>query len=104
VAVDINKIKSIMECDTPKDVVDIIYSMGLAGYYRRFIKGFSEIGHSITSLQRKGVKCFWTTGCEESFHQLKHLLTSASVLPCVHGCLQGMTMRIPHAGRTCNML
>jgi hypothetical protein len=50
VAVDPNKIRSIMEWPTPKDVLDIRFFMGLAGYYRRFIKGFSKIGFPITSL------------------------------------------------------
>jgi phosphatidylinositol kinase/protein kinase (PI-3 family) len=50
VTVDPDKIRSIMEWPTPKDVLDIISFMGLAGYYRRFIKGFSKIGCPITSL------------------------------------------------------
>jgi hypothetical protein len=53
VAVDPNKIKSIMDWPTPKDVSDIISFMGLARYYRRFIKGFSKIGCPITSLHKK---------------------------------------------------
>lgn len=54
--------------------------MGLAGYYRRLIEGFSKIAHPITSLQRKGVKFEWTPKCEESFQILKKLLMSASIL------------------------
>jgi hypothetical protein len=54
--------------------------MGLYGYYRRFIAGFSRISHSITSLQRKGVKFQWTIECEKSFQQLKQLLTSAPIM------------------------
>jgi hypothetical protein len=80
VAVDPNKIRSIMEWTTPKDVSDIKSFMGLAGYYRRFIKGFSKIGRPITALQKKGTKFIWTQKCEERFQTLKHLLTHAPVL------------------------
>jgi hypothetical protein len=48
--VDPDKIRSIMEWPTPKDVLDIRSFMGLEGYYRRFIKGFSKIGCPITAL------------------------------------------------------
>jgi hypothetical protein len=60
VAVDLDKIRSIMEWPTPKDVSDIRSFMGLEGYYRIFIKGFSKIGCPITALQKKGTKFLWT--------------------------------------------
>jgi hypothetical protein len=75
--VDPDKIRSIMEWPTPKDVSDIRSFMGLARYYRIFIKGFSKIGCPITTLQKKGVKFLWTPKCEEIFWTLKHLLTHA---------------------------
>jgi hypothetical protein len=80
VVVDPDKIKSIMDWPTPKNVSDIISFMGLVGYYRRFIKGFSKIGFSIASLQKKGVKFIWTLECEEIFQELKYLLKNAPVL------------------------
>jgi hypothetical protein len=60
VAVDPDKIRSIMEWPTPKDVSDIRSFMKLAGYYRIFIKGFSKIGCPITALQKKGTEFLWT--------------------------------------------
>jgi hypothetical protein len=52
----------------------------LAGYYRRFIKEFSNIASPMTQLTRKGVKFDWTRECGESFWELKKRLISASML------------------------
>ena len=54
--------------------------MGLAGYYRRFIEGFSELSRPITPLQNKGVKFEWNSKCEYSFQRLKEMLTSTPIL------------------------
>jgi hypothetical protein len=74
--------------------------MGLAGYYRRFIVGFSNISHPITSFQKKGTKFEWTLKCEKNFNLLKELLTSAPVLKisnpneifvvCTDACKEGL--------------
>lgn len=80
IVVDPEKIKTIMEWPTPKDVADIRSFMGLAGYYRRFVEGFSRVAYPITSLQKKGKVFKWTADCQRSFEQLKHLLTTAPVL------------------------
>jgi hypothetical protein len=53
--------------------------MGLDGYYKRFIAGFSKIPYPITSLQQKGIKFEWTIKCEENFNLLKQLLTRALI-------------------------
>jgi hypothetical protein len=80
IAVDPEKIEAIRDWSLSKNVVEVKSFMGLAGYYRRFIEGFSKIAHPITSLQRKGVKFQWTLDCEKSFQKLKQLLTSAPIL------------------------
>jgi hypothetical protein len=80
IVVDPEKIEAIREWSTPKNVTEVRSFMGLAGYYRRFIAGFSKIAHPITSLQRKGVKFHWTKECEKSFQELKQLLTSAPIM------------------------
>ena len=54
--------------------------VGLAGYYRRFIEGFSKIVAPLTQLTRKDQPFAWTDRCEESFRELKQRLTSAPVL------------------------
>eukprot|EP00253_Pinus_taeda_P012641 PITA_12641 len=80
IAVDPEKIKAIMDWPVPKDVADIRSFMGLAGYYRRFVEGFSKVAFPITSLQKKGKAFQWTPNCQQSFEQLKHLLTTAPIL------------------------
>eukprot|EP00253_Pinus_taeda_P007271 PITA_07271 len=80
IAVDPEKIKAIMDWPIPKDVTDVRSFMGLAGYYRRFVAGFSKVAFPITSLQKKGKLFHWTPDCQKSFEQLKHLLTTAPVL------------------------
>jgi hypothetical protein len=59
-AVDPAKIKAIMDWPAPRNVKKVRSFMGLARYYRRFIKGFSNIENPITSLQRKGKRFVWS--------------------------------------------
>jgi len=56
IVVDLEKIKAIMDWETPRNVDEAKSFIGLAGYYRRFIRNFSHISYTITSLQRKGKK------------------------------------------------
>jgi hypothetical protein len=60
IVVDLEKIEAIREWLVPKNVIEVRSFMGLVGYYRIFIEGFSKIAHPITSLQKKGVKFKWT--------------------------------------------
>ncbi|GJR78974.1 retrotransposon protein, putative, ty3-gypsy subclass [Tanacetum coccineum] len=55
--------------------------LGLAGYYRRFVKGFSRLALPLTQLMRKGEKFVWTDERQESFEELKTgVLVSAPIL------------------------
>ena len=54
--------------------------VGLAGYYRRFIKGFSTIAAPLTDLTKKNACLEWSEACEHAFETLKALLCSAPVL------------------------
>ena len=58
----------------------------MAGYYRRFIEGFSTVAKPITQLLKKDKKFVWTEACEKSFQELKRKLTTAPVLvvPDIH--------------------
>jgi len=61
-------------------VTEIWSFLGLAGYYRRFIEGFSTIASPLTKLTRKEVRFVWSEECDASFQELKERLTSAHVL------------------------
>ena len=64
ISVDPENIEAVINWPTPRNVTDVRSFMGLVGYYRRFIEGFSKVAHAITSLQKKGVKFKWTSKCE----------------------------------------
>ncbi|CAL9029144.1 unnamed protein product, partial [Prunus brigantina] len=78
--VDPQKIEAVMNWPQPTSVTEIRSFLGLAGYYRRFVEGFSVIAASLTRLTRKGVKFEWSDECEKSFTELKTGLTTAPVL------------------------
>ena len=71
--------------EQPTTVTEVRSFLGLAGYYRRFIEGFSKIAGPLHCLTRKGVKFEWTDKCEESFQTLKEKLTSAPILTLPEG-------------------
>ncbi|WVZ80858.1 hypothetical protein U9M48_028300 [Paspalum notatum var. saurae] len=64
----------------PQTVTEIRSFLGLAGYYRCFIKDFLRIAKPMTTLTQKNAKFAWSPKCEEAFGTLKKLLTSAPVL------------------------
>jgi hypothetical protein len=85
-AVDPKKVAVILAWKAPKDVRGIKSFIGMAGYYQRFIEGFSKIARPITTLLAKRVEFKWTLACQESFEMLKQKLTTTPVLilPDVH--------------------
>jgi hypothetical protein len=80
ISVDPAKEREIVGWKIPNSVTEIQSSLGLAGYYRRFIEGFSKIAKPMTSLLEKGKEFKWTHECQESFNQLKFRLMSPPVL------------------------
>ena len=80
ISVDPGKVKEVLNWKTPQNVGDIRSFLGLAGYYRRFIEGFSKISKPLTSLLEKRAVFKWTSAQEAAFKELKHKLTTAPVL------------------------
>ncbi|KAJ8751464.1 hypothetical protein K2173_016678 [Erythroxylum novogranatense] len=80
IQVDPHKIEAVMSWEAPRTVPELRSFLGLAGYYRRFVEGFSLISAPLTKLLRKNVPFRWTEECQKSFEELKHRLTTAPVL------------------------
>jgi hypothetical protein len=78
--VDPSKVQDVLSWNVPTSVGDIQSFLGLAGYYRRFIEGFSKISKPMTELLKKDKKLKWTSACEASFQELKKQLTTAQIL------------------------
>ena len=74
------KIKAVIEWPRPKSVHDVRSFLGLATYYRRFVRGFSEMARPLMELTRAGAEWKWSTSQHEAFNRLKLELTTAPVL------------------------
>jgi hypothetical protein len=65
--VDPIKVQDVLSWKAPMSVGDIRSFLRLAGYYRRFIEGFSKISMPMTELLEKDKQFEWTPACESSF-------------------------------------
>ncbi|GJS76013.1 reverse transcriptase domain-containing protein, partial [Tanacetum coccineum] len=83
--VDPAKIESVKDWASPKSATEIRQFLGLAGYYRRFIEGFSKIAKPMTKLTQKKVKFDWSDKAETAFQLIKHKLCSAPILALPEG-------------------
>jgi hypothetical protein len=75
-----SKISEILSWKQPTYVYKIRSFLGLAGYYKRFIEGFSKIVKPLTSLLEKGKEFKWDEACQKCFDEFKEKLTTAPVL------------------------
>nr|KYP31910.1 Transposon Ty3-I Gag-Pol polyprotein [Cajanus cajan] len=80
IAVDPTKVEAVLRWEHPKSVTEVRGFVGLAGYYRRLIEGFSKIVIPLTQLTRKDHPFVWTKKCERCFQELKEKLTLSPVL------------------------
>nr|GFB98840.1 putative reverse transcriptase domain-containing protein [Tanacetum cinerariifolium] len=80
ITMDPSKVKAITKWPRPTTMTEVRSFLGLAGYYRCFVEGFSRLALPLTHLMRKGEKFLWTDEREESFEELKWRLVSALIL------------------------
>ncbi|KAH0661820.1 hypothetical protein KY284_026751 [Solanum tuberosum] len=80
ITVDTQKIEAVKTWPRPMTSTEVCSYLGLVGYYRRFVEGFSSLLAPLTKLTKKAAKFQWTEACEHSFHKLKDRLISALVL------------------------
>ena len=73
-------VQAVLEYAPPQDVSGVRRFLGLAGYYRPFVPGFSDIAEPLVNLTRKGVEFAWEEACESAFQRLKGLIVTAPVL------------------------
>nr|GFB70543.1 retrotransposon protein, putative, Ty3-gypsy subclass [Tanacetum cinerariifolium] len=75
ITMDPAKVKPITKWPRPTSVIEVRSFLGLAGYYRRFVEGFSRFALPLTKLMRKGEKFVWNEEREKSFEELKQRLS-----------------------------
>ncbi|KAD5961707.1 hypothetical protein E3N88_13180 [Mikania micrantha] len=85
IQVDPSKIQTVKQWETPRTPTEIRQLLGLAGYYRRFIKNFSKIALPLTTLTQKNQPFIWDSQQEEAFQLLKHKLCNAPILTLPEG-------------------
>ena len=76
----LSKIKAILEWPTPQSVTDVRSFLGLANFYWKFVRWFSEIAAPMTNLTKKDRQFIWTNKEEDAFNALKKALMTAPVL------------------------
>jgi hypothetical protein len=79
-ALDPKKVADILNWKASTDVRGIKSFIGMAGYYRQFIEGFSKIARPMTALLTNKVEFKWTLKYQEAFEALKEKLTTTHVL------------------------
>jgi hypothetical protein len=78
---DDHKVKAIMDWEPPKLIPALRSFLGLASYYRKFIKNFAKITAPLTNLLKKSIVTYeWEGACNKAFEALKGILVKVPVL------------------------
>ena len=76
---DSSLLAAIREIPPPKTATEVCSFLVLAGYYRRYVKGFAAIAGPLHALTRKDAVFHWSAECQAAFDRLKHLLTTSPI-------------------------
>ncbi|KAD3337204.1 hypothetical protein E3N88_32724 [Mikania micrantha] len=85
IQVDPSKTKALKQWETPRTPTEIRQFLGLAGYYRQFIKNFLKTALPLTTLTQKNQSFIWDSQQEEVFQLLKHKICNAPILALPEG-------------------
>lgn len=85
---DPDKVQTVLEWPTPRNVKDILAFLGFANFYRRFIQGFGRTALPLTDLTKtkplvaggKPPPFLWSAACHKAFDELKRMFSSAPIL------------------------
>ena len=78
--VDDQKIKAILEWEKSQTIKGLRSFLGLASYYRKFVRDFAKIAKPLSDFLKKSVSEIWDEHCYRAFGELMRRLTSAPVL------------------------
>ena len=80
IAMDPTKVETVLSWPAPQNVLEVQMFLGLANFYRRFIKNFSQLLAPITALLKKNTSFNWNRAADKAFRALKKAFTSAPIL------------------------
>ena len=75
-----SKVQAVRDYPRPTNATEVRSFLGLVGYYRRFVRGFSTIANPLFNLERRATQFYWGEDCEAAFNELKTKLTTAPIL------------------------
>ena len=77
---DPDKVKTILDWNTPSNAIDVLRFNGFCNFYRRFIRDYSKIVTPLIDLTKKNAKFNWSVECQDAFEKLKATVASAPIL------------------------
>lgn len=73
-------VQTVVDWQPQKSIIGVRSFLGMAGYYRHFIKNFSRIAKLLIELTKNDIRFVWTEACQKAFKELKTKLTTSPVL------------------------